>query len=192
MDVNTTRKSHYSRTFCLFKELFDTYTGGDCELNFKYQKMKVQDDQQAMVQLIKGKQRAWSLCFYPKKPLSPCGNEQNPFQPHQKRLCCLSSWVALPRHPHTVKGVSGSRAGYDTESWMNSFSLDGQDLGWSQSLRLAADPLMARRNLPLVTQSWKKWDLLSTSWKSKIKQDVVLGQEASSCIGSPWNMLLFL
>jgi len=77
--------------------------------------MKAQEGQQkATVQLLKGKQRASSLCFYLRKPLSTCESDQNPFQPHQKGTCHLLSWVALPRDPHTVKGVGGSRRGYDT------------------------------------------------------------------------------
>lgn len=58
----------------------------------------------------KRKQKACPLCFCLK---NSCGNEQNPFQLHQREMCHPSSRAAVPRPPHAVKGVGGSRTGSD-------------------------------------------------------------------------------
>lgn len=127
-----------SRTFCLFKGVIDTYAGRDSEFNYR-----------------KCRCRKITRSWYKSE------KESRRLVLPQKFLLEWAESLQIPPEGNVLSLILGcsaqapsywERCGRQQDRlWHESLSPDGQDLSWSQSLRLAADPLTAGRNLPLVT-----------------------------------------
>lgn len=109
-----------------------------------------------MVQLKKRKAKGLFIVFWSQKaPVSLWEwAESLPTPPKEQAISVLacSAWAA------SFCERCGWQQGMlqHTESWMNSFSLNRQALSWSQSLRLAADPLVAGDASGNLTHPGKK------------------------------------
>lgn len=96
----------------------------------------------------KRKAKSLFIVFAPQKaPVSLCEwAESLPMPPERDVLSPILGCTAqMPSH-HGRCGWQQDRP-WHTETWVKSFSLGGQDLGWSQSLRLAGDAFMAGKIL---------------------------------------------
>lgn len=138
-----------------------------------------------MVQIIKRKQKVWPLCFHLR---NSSWNEQNPFQFHQKEKCYLLSRAALPRHPHTLKGVGG-RTGVTwvlskhLEPWWAGSELVPNSKTGSRSLNSREKPSSGNLTRPGKSETY----LAGEAEKNKMQY---LGKKLVHALAALWTVFI--